>query len=245
MIARKIAATALAALVALPCLGLAGCSQPARQGVPEPAATASVQGFDYASLPAYDGHASVTVNGRQPFFTASEREHAASEPGFESYGKRDSLGRCTAAVACVGPETMPADGEKRGSIGMVKPTGWRTARYDGVDGGYLYNRCHLIAWCLGAENANEDNLVTGTRAMNTEGMLPWEEKVARYIDETGNHVLYRSTPVFEGEELVCRGVLIEAESVEDGGAGIEICEWCWNVQPGIEIDYATGESSEA
>lgn len=207
--------------------------------------TAAEGGSDLAAVPAYEGAASTELNGGIPWFTADDLEKAAKNPGFEEYGEKDGLGRCTAATACVGPETMPAKGEKRGSIGMVKPSGWHTVKYEGIDGKYLYNRCHLIAWCLGAENANERNLVTGTRCMNAEGMLPYEEAVAKYIDRTGNHVLYRATPVFEGDDLVCKGVLIEAQSVEDGGEGVRICAFCHNVQPGIGIDYATGDSWEA
>ena len=198
--------------------------------------------FSLGDVPAYSGAADVAVNGDEPFFTSQEIAYAESNLGYESYGQRDAIGRCTAAIACVGPDTMPAKGEKRGSIGMVKPTGWHTITYEGVDGRYLYNRCHLIAWCLGAENANEDNLITGTRYMNTEGMLPTEERVANYIDRTGNHVLYRATPVFEGDNLVAMGVLLEARSVEDSGAGINLCRWCYNVQPGISINYVTGDS---
>lgn len=141
---------------------------------------------------------------------------------------------------------MPAKGEERGSIGMVKPSGWQTARYDDlVEGRYLFNRCHLIGWQLTAENANEGNLVTGTRWMNAEEMLPVEDAVADYVRDTGNHVLYRATPAFTADELVCRGVLLEAVSLEDGGGAISIASWCPNVQPGIEIDYATGDSAVA
>ena len=132
--------------------------------------------------------------------------------------------------------------EKRGSIGQVKPTGWHTVKYDNVDGKYLYNRCHLIGYQLSAENANSKNLITGTRYMNTEGMLPFENMVADYIHETGNHVMYRVTPIFEGNDLVASGVQMEAESVEDSGEGVQFNVYCYNVQPGITIDYATGDS---
>ena len=145
----------------------------------------------------------------------------------------------------VGQELMPADGEKRGSIGQVKPTGWHTVKYDCVDGKYLYNRCHLIGWQLTAENANKQNLITGTRYLNIEGMLPFENMVADYVKETGNHVLYRVTPVFEGSNLVASGVQMEAWSVEDDGEGICFNVYCYNVQPGVEIDYASGESQAA
>ena len=134
--------------------------------------------------------------------------------------------------------------EKRGAIGQVKPTGWHTVKYDMVEGKYLYNRCHLIGYQLTAENANEKNLITGTRYMNTEGMLPFENMVADYIKETGNHVMYRVTPVFEGENLVASGVQMEAESVEDQGADLSFNVYVYNVQPGVEIDYKTGESRE-
>lgn len=180
----------------------------------------------------------------EPSFTDGEIEYALENLGFESYSELDELGRCGVAAACLGPETMPGDNEERGSIGMVKPSGWHTVTYDSVDGRYLYNRCHLIGWQLSGENANERNLVTGTRWMNTESMLSVENEVADYIRKTGNHVLYRATPVFNEAELVCRGVLIEALSLEDGGDGISLSVWCSNEQPGIAIDYATGESWE-
>ena len=177
-----------------------------------------------------------------PSFTNADITYAKRHLGYESYSKLDYLGRCGKATACLGPETMPAKGEKRGSIGMVKPSGWHTVKYDNVDGKYLYNRCHLIGWQLSSENANERNLVTGTRWMNTEGMLPYENEVADYIDRTGNHVLYRATPLFKGKELVCRGVRIEALSIEDNGRGVSFNAYCPNTQPDISINYATGRS---
>ena len=134
--------------------------------------------------------------------------------------------------------------EERGSIGSVKPSGWQTVKYDFVDGKYLYNRCHLLGYQLTGENANEQNLITGTRYLNVDGMLPFENMVADYVKETDNHVMYRVTPVFDGAELVARGVLMEAYSVEDGGDGVEFCVYCYNVQPGVKIDYATGDSEE-
>ena len=164
-----------------------------------------------------------------------------SADGFESYSELDALGRCGAAYASVGPETMPT--EDRGEIGSVKPSGWQSVKYDIVDGKYLYNRCHLIGYQLTAENANEKNLITGTRYLNIEGMLPFENMVADYVKETGNHVMYRVTPVFEGDNLVASGVVMEAKSVEDDGDGILYCVYAYNVQPGINIDYATGASS--
>ena len=162
------------------------------------------------------------------------------QDSFETYSELDSLGRCGAAYANVGQDLMPTG--PRSSIGQVKPTGWHTAKYDSVDGKYLYNRCHLIGYQLTAENANKKNLITGTRYLNVDGMLPFENMVADYIHETGNHVLYRVTPVFEGNNLVASGVEMEAESVEDQGESISFHVFCYNVQPGIGIDYATGDS---
>ena len=189
-----------------------------------------------AGLPAYSGSPFVTVNGNEPFFTGAE----ITAKAFEEYAPLDELGRCGTTLACIGREIMPT--EERGAIGQVKPSGWKTAKYDFVDGSYLYNRCHLIGFQLTGENANERNLVTGTRYLNVEGMLPFENMVADYVKESGNHVMYRVTPVFEEDELVCRGVLMEAFSVEDDGDGIRFCVWCYNVQPQIEINYADGSS---
>lgn len=190
-----------------------------------------------------DGAAAVMdENGGEPSFTDEDTAYAESNLGFESYSELDALGRCGTATACLGPETMPADDEERESISEIKPSGWDQAFYDSIRDGALWNRCHLIAWSLSAENANERNLVTGTRSMNAESMLPYEEEVARYIDRTGNHVLYRATPVFEGKELVCRGILIEAESLEDDGRGVSFSVFCVNVQPGVAIGYDTGDS---
>jgi len=176
------------------------------------------------------------VNGGIPFFTQADLDRGA----FEEYAPLDSLGRCGAAFALVGRVPMPT--AERGSIGMIRPSGWLTVRYDWIDGQYLYNRCHLIGYLLTGQNDNELNLITGTRSLNTQGMLPYEERVASYVEGTGNHVLYRCTPVFEGDELVARGVLLEALSVEDKGAGARFCAWCRNAEPGVEVDYATGES---
>lgn len=177
------------------------------------------------------------VNDNVPSFT----EKSFNGVCFEDYSDLDELGRCGVAYACLGKETMPT--EPRGEIGMIKPSGWHTVKYDCVDGKYLYNRCHLIAFCLAGENANEKNLITGTRYMNAQGMLPFEEAVANYIDETNNHVLYRVTPVFEGDNLVADGVQIEAYSVEDRGRGVQFNVFCYNTQPNIEINYTTGDSS--
>ena len=202
------------------------------------AATNKQDGFFIKQVPRYKGKASVKVNGNKPYFTKKEKENTKT---FESYHKLDKLGRCGVCYANVSKATMPT--EERGNIGMVKPSGWHTVKYNGVvDGNYLYNRCHLIAYCLTAENANKKNLITGTRYLNIEGMLPYEEKTARYVDDTGNHVLYRVTPIFEGNNLVASGVLMEAYSVEDKGKGLSFCVYCYNVQPGVTINYATGDS---
>ncbi len=190
----------------------------------------------YGELPEYAGEASVPVNQGIPFFT---QEELTREP-FENYGELDGLGRCTGAYANVCREIMPTG--ERGNISRVKPTGWQTASYDIISDKHLYNRCHLIGYQLSGENANEKNLITGTRYMNVEGMLPWENVVAEYVDETENHVLYRVTPYFEGENLVASGVLMEGYSVEDEGAGVCFNVYCYNVQPGIMIDYKTGDN---
>ena len=187
-------------------------------------------------LPPYEGKPWVVLRGNVPDFPEGE----FSTTSFERYSELDALGRCGAAYANVGRDLMPT--EKRGPIGQIKPSGWHTVRYDILDKKYLYNRCHLIGYQLTAENANPRNLITGTRYMNVEGMLPFENKVADYVKRTGNHVLYRATPVFEGNHLVAKGVELEAMSVEDRGTGIRFHVFCYNVQPGIVIDYATGES---
>lgn len=189
-----------------------------------------------AELPEYDGQPYLVIGENQPEFTDEEK----IEESFERYSELDSLGRCGVAYANVGRDLMPT--KKRGSIGRVKPTGWHTVKYDIVEGKYLYNRCHLIGYQLTAENANEKNLITGTRYMNMEGMLPFENMVADYVKETNNHVLYRATPVFEGNNLLAKGVQMEAYSVEDGGSGICFNVFIYNVQPGIYIDYETGDS---
>ena len=193
--------------------------------------------LSYRDVPAFEGNPYVYVNDGEPTFTDEQR---AAEPGHEHYGELDELGRCTAAFAVVGPETQPT--EKRGSIGEVRPSGWQMAKYDFVEGKYLFNRCHLLGYQLTGENANERNLITGTRYLNVQGMLPFENAVADYVDATGNHVLMAVMPVFEGSELVARGVHMMAESVEDGGEGVAFNVFCYNVQPGVVIDYGTGES---
>ena len=188
------------------------------------------------SVPALDSAAYTQMNGNQPLFTNED----LTVQSYESYSPLDQLGRCGVAMACIGQDIMPT--EERGAIGQVKPTGWHTVKYDSVDGKYLYNRCHLIGYQLTGENANERNLITGTRYLNTEGMLPFENQIAEYVNETNNHVLYRVTPVFEGTNLLASGVTLEAKSVEDNGKGLCFYVYCPNVQPGIEIDYATGKS---
>lgn len=188
-------------------------------------------------IPAYSGEPYVEINGNGPNFTDEDK----SRDTFEEYSPLDYLGRCGVAFMLASEETMPT--EDRGDIGDVKPSGWHTVRYNGVvDGNYLYNRCHLLGFQLSGENANERNLITGTRYMNTEGMLPFENQIADYIDATGNHVLYRVTPIYTGDNLVADGVQMEAYSIEDKGNGINFNVFCYNVQPGIVIDYATGES---
>ena len=191
---------------------------------------------DLSAIPAYSGSPFVAVDDNRPAFA----EEDFTDEAFEYYSPLDALGRCGVAYANVGPELMPT--EEREGIGQVKPSGWQTVKYDVVDGKYLYNRCHLIGYQLTGENANKQNLITGTRYLNVEGMLPFENVVAEYIEETGNHVLYRVTPVYEGADLVARGVQIEAMSVEDEGFGVCFNVYVYNVQPGVEIDYATGES---
>ena len=192
--------------------------------------------FDLSSIPEFTDEPYVVLNNNKPNFT---KEDYAKDV-FEEYSKLDYLGRCGPAFAKVGIETMPT--EERGEIGMVKPSGWQTIKYDRVEGKYLYNRCHLIGYQLTAENANERNLITGTRYMNVQGMLPFENMVAEYVRETKNHVLYRVTPIFEGENLVASGVQIEAKSVQDNGKGICFNVYVYNNQPGIKIDYFNGNS---
>lgn len=192
--------------------------------------------FFLREIPAYSGTPYTEVNGNQPYFTEEE----LTTQSFETYSELDSLGRCGMAYANVGQDLMPT--EPRGEIGAVKPSGWHLVKYDNVDGKYLYNRCHLIAYMLAAENANPQNLITGTRYLNVQGMLPFETKVCDYVKNTGNHVLYRVTPIFDGDNLLADGVLMEAYSVEDAGEGICFCVFAYNVQPGIGIDYATGDN---
>lgn len=213
---------------------LSGCEL----GLPQENQQASAVSVSLEEVPAYSGSPYVELDGNLPGFSLEER----TTDSFETYSTLDALGRCGPAYACIGQDLMPT--EDRESISSVRPTGWMQAEYSFVDGGSLYNRCHLIGFQLTGENANEENLITGTRYMNVEGMLPFENMVADYIKETGNHVLYRAAPIFEGENLVASGVVMEALSVEDEGEGVCFHVYVYNVQPGVEIDYATGESWE-
>lgn len=204
----------------------AGCSQ----GADTP------KSVTLADIPAFSGEPYVVLEENKPNFSDAD----LNTKSFELYSELDVLGRCGPAYANVSLETMPT--EKRGSISQVKPTGWKSVQYDFVDGKSLYNRCHLIGFQLTAENANKQNLITGTRYMNVDGMLPFENMVADYVKETEHHVLYRVTPIFEGENLVANGVQMEAKSVEDDE--IEFNVYVYNNQPGVTINYATGESWE-
>ena len=199
----------------------------------------SNESYDIENLPEYDGNSYVIVNDNIPYF--KEEEYTTNS--FEKYSNLDSLGRCGVAYANISIDLMPT--EKRGSIGSIKPSGWHTVKYDHIDGKYLYNRCHLIGYQLTGENANEKNLITCTRSMNTKGMLQFENMVTKYIKDTGNHVLYRVTPVFEGNNLVATGVEMEAYSVEDNGKGIKFNVFVYNIEDGIIIDYKTGDSKLA
>ena len=200
----------------------------------------SVSSVDLNQIPDFDGVTTfVAINNNVPTFTEEDKAKAR-ESSFEEYSPLDGLGRVGIATANLGKETMPPKGEKRGPIGHVKPSGWQSLKFDNVDGKYLYNRSHLIGWQLSAENDNEKNLATGTRFFNVDGMLPFENLVADYIKNTGNHVLYRVTPIFEGNELVMRGLQMEAYSVEDDGAGVSYNVYVYNAKPGIYIDYLTG-----
>lgn len=191
--------------------------------------------YSLEEIPPYQGETYVVLDENIPRFTVEEEQFTGEE-----YHELDDLGRCGPAMALVGIETMPT--EERGSIGMIKPSGWHTVKYEIVSGKYLYNRCHLIGYQLTGENANEKNLITCTRSMNTTGMLEWENQVADYVKETENHVLYRVTPIFEGDNLLATGVEIEAKSIEDDGKGVQFHVFVYNVQEGIEIDYQTGDS---
>lgn len=220
---------ALLSLLLAACILLVGCASPV------PVESAS---FSLSAVPPYSGSPYAVIHDNVPYY--SEDDYTTQS--YEYYSELDRLGRCGVCIASIGTDLMPT--EARGSIGSVKPTGWQTVKYDSVDGKYLYNRCHLIGYQLTGENANERNLITGTRYMNVQGMLPFENMVADYVKETGNHVLYRATPIFDGSDLVARGVLLEGYSVEDGGDGICFNVFCYNVQPGIEINYTNGSSTQ-
>ena len=201
----------------------------------EPETEQPAPNFDISNLPAYSGKDYVALNNNIPWFTAAEKVTQS----YETYGDLDALGRCTVVMACCGKDLMPTT--DRGNISSIKPTGWVQAQYSIVNGGNLYNRCHLIGWQITGEDANANNLITGTRYFN-ENMIPYENMIADYIKETGNHVMYRVTPIFEGDNLVASGAVMEAWSVEDEGDGVCFCVYLYNVQPGVVIDYATGES---
>lgn len=221
-------------LVVLACVGIGRLlrDMPAQPSEPQ-------SGLTVDTVPAFSDTAFVVLHDNVPNFTEEEMVNQS----YEYYAPQDKLGRCTGAMACIGVDIMPT--EDRGSIGQVKPSGWQTVKYDHVDGKYLYNRCHLIGFQLSGENANERNLITGTRYLNVEGMLPFENMIADYVKETENHVIYRVTPIYDGNNLVARGVVMEAKSVEDDGAGIQFHVYAYNNQPGVVIDYKTGNSQLA
>ena len=223
----KILNIALICLLLIFCASLSGC-------FPFPSQSPLIL---LDNIPEFDNSPYVVINNNEPYFTEDE----ITDKSFEYYGELDFLGRCTEAFACIGTDIMPT--EERGSIGQIKPSGWQSVKYDFVDGKYLYNRCHLIAYQLAGENANEKNLITGTRYMNTTGMIPFENMVADYVKETDNHVMYRVTPIFKGNELVARGVLMEALSVEDNGDGVCFNVFVYNCQPKVIINYSDGTST--
>ena len=224
----------LAATLVVSLLLLSGCAIPFIQN--PVSNTVNESTVDLDSIPEFTDDSYVVLDNNVPSFP----EEDFKEESFEEYSELDELGRCGSAYACIGQDLMPT--EDRGSIGQVKPSGWKTVKYDNVDGKYLYNRCHLIGYQLTAENSNEKNLITGTRYMNVEGMLPFENMVADYIKETDHHVLYRVTPVYKDDNLVASGVQMEAESVEDDGQGICFNVYVYNNQPDITINYANGDS---
>ena len=227
----------VAAFLLLLALLFGGCSYN-QSGLDTQAIQENTQkSYELTDIPAYAGNSFVILDDNKPAFSKKDRERTDA---FETYSDLDELGRCGVAYANICKELMPT--EERGAIGMVKPTGWHTVKYDNVEGKYLYNRCHLIGYQLAGENANEKNLITGTRYLNVTGMLKFEDQVADYVNETNHHVLYRVTPFFEGDNLVASGVEMEAYSVEDKGEGVSFHVFLYNVQPGITIDYATGES---
>lgn len=201
--------------------------------------------FNQFDVAAYSNSPSIIVNDNMPFFDLTNAGMQPTDQSWEYYNQLDDLGRTQIARANLSPETMPAEGEERGEIGHIKPAGWHTSNYREtdvqIDGNYLYNRCHLIGWQLSGENDNALNLITGTRYLNVDGMLPYENMIANYIRETGNNVLYRVTPCYNGDNLVCDGILLEAMSVQEPDT-FAFCVYCYNVQPGVYIDYATGEN---
>ncbi len=222
--------------LAMFCITLAGCDMDMSQTEKVEEISTGADTVTTQEIPDYKDSPFIILNDNIPSFSEEDKTIDA----FEYYSPLDTEGRCGMTYANVGQELMPT--EKRGSIGSVKPVGWHTVKYDHVEGKYLYNRCHLLGYQLTAENANEENLITGTRYLNVEGMLPFENMVADYIRETNNHVLYRVTPIYEGNELIARGVQMEGYSIEDQGEGICFNVFAYNVQPGVVIDYATGES---
>ena len=227
----------VAVLLLLLTLLFGGCSY-VQSGLDTQAVQENTQkSYESTDIPAYAGNSFVILDDNKPAFSKQDRERTDA---FETYSDLDELGRCGVAYANICKELMPT--EERGAIGMVKPTGWHTVKYDNVEGKYLYNRCHLIGYQLAGENANEKNLITGTRYLNVTGMLKFEDQVADYVKATDHHVLYRVTPVFEEDNLVATGVEMEAYSVEDCGKGVSFHVFVYNIQPGITIDYATGES---
>ena len=235
---------ALLALLLALCLCFSGCELPAgfggggtSQGGGDGGAGA-VPNVSLDDIPAFSGKAYVAINGNVPFFTEDE----ITATSYEYYSELDALGRCGVVHASLGLDTMPPKDDERGEIGNVKPSGWIQGEYDKdlVDGRWLYNRSHLIGWQLSDEDDNAKNLITGTRYFNVEGMLPFENMVAAHLREDGGHVMYRVTPIYEGNNLVASGVLMEAYSVEDAGEGVTFCVYIYNVQPGVLIDYATG-----
>lgn len=227
----------VAVLLLLLALLFGGCSY-VQSGLDTQAVQENTQkSYESTDIPAYAGNSFVILDDNKPAFSKQDRERTDA---FETYSDLDELGRCGVAYANICKELMPT--EERGAIGMVKPTGWHTVKYDNVEGKYLYNRCHLIGYQLAGENANEKNLITGTRYLNVTGMLKFEDQVADYVKATDHHVLYRVTPVFEGDNLVATGLEMEAYSVEDCGKGVSFHVFVYNIQPGITIDYATGES---
>ncbi|MCI7244085.1 MAG: DNA/RNA non-specific endonuclease [Lachnobacterium sp.] len=227
----------VAVLLLLLALLFGGCSY-VQSGLDTQAVQENTQkSYESTDIPAYAGNSFVILDDNKPAFSKQDRERTDA---FETYSDLDELGRCGVAYANICKELMPT--EERGAIGMVKPTGWHTVKYDNVEGKYLYNRCHLIGYQLAGENANEKNLITGTRYLNVTGMLKFEDRVADYVKATDHHVLYRVTPVFEGDNLVATGLEMEAYSVEDCGKGVSFHVFVYNIQPGITIDYATGES---